>query len=53
MLSSQDDENHLEGQSPNTEVLWCAQVPDIESLVMRSQLRWIGHVLHMEDLRLP
>ena len=37
---------------PNTEVLKWAQTTSIEAFI-RVQLRWLGHILHMEDGRLP
>ena len=38
---------------PNTEVLWRARSTSIEALLIKAQLRWTGHVLCMEDGRLP
>lgn len=37
----------------NTEVLRRTAMPGIEALIMRAQLRWVGHVVRMEDTRLP
>eukprot|EP00745_Piridium_sociabile_P040226 TRINITY_DN767_c0_g1_i3.p1 TRINITY_DN767_c0_g1~~TRINITY_DN767_c0_g1_i3.p1 ORF type:complete len:1045 (-),score=247.16 TRINITY_DN767_c0_g1_i3:182-3316(-) len=37
----------------NTEVLRRAQASGIEALIIRSQLRWVGHVVRMDDSRLP
>ena len=39
--------------TPDTAVLEKAQCPNIESLIMSSQMRWAGHLLRMEDTRLP
>ena len=38
---------------PNTEVLKSAQTNRIEAYLIKAQLRWTGHVLRMEDGRLP
>ncbi|XP_049869331.1 uncharacterized protein LOC126369082 [Pectinophora gossypiella] len=38
---------------PNTEVLRRAGLSGIEALIMKHQLRWCGHVLRMDDSRLP
>ena len=37
----------------NQEVLRRSGLPGIETLIMHSQLRWTGHVMRMEDSRLP
>ena len=37
----------------NVEVLEKAEIPSIEAMLLRSQLRWAGHVHRMEDHRLP
>ena len=37
----------------NTEVLEKAETISIEALLLKSQLRWVGHVARMEDHRLP
>ncbi|KAJ0176190.1 hypothetical protein K1T71_008364 [Dendrolimus kikuchii] len=38
---------------PNTEVLRRSGMHGMEALLMQRQLRWCGHVLRMEDHRLP
>ena len=42
-----------EDRVPNTEVLRRAQMPSVESMVLSAQLRWAGHVVRMEDFKLP
>jgi len=42
-----------EDRVTNQEVLRRAALPGMEALIMRSQLRWSGHVMRMEDSRLP
>ena len=42
-----------EDRVTNQEVLPHAALPCIKALIMRSQLRWSGHVMCMEDNRLP
>ncbi|GFN94245.1 hypothetical protein PoB_002075100 [Plakobranchus ocellatus] len=37
----------------NVEVLEQAEIPSIEALIAKSQLRWAGHVFRMKDHRLP
>ena len=44
---------HWEDRVTNQEVLRRAALPGIEALIMQSQLRWTGHVIRMEDNRLP
>ena len=39
--------------TPDTAVLEKAQCPNIESLIVSSQMRWAGHLVRMEDTRLP
>lgn len=38
---------------PDTEVLTCAGLPSIHTLMKKHQLRWAGHVARMPDYRLP
>ena len=38
---------------PDTEVLQRAEMESIHAVLLRSQLRWAGHVHRMEDNRLP
>ena len=42
-----------EDRVTNQEVLRHAALPGIEALFMQSQLRCLGHVMRMEDNRLP
>ena len=37
----------------NEDVLEEAQLPSIESILLKQQLRWAGHVARMEDSRMP
>ena len=46
-------EIHWEDRVTNQEVLSRAALPGIEALIIQSQLRWSGHVMRMEDSRLP
>ena len=38
---------------PDTEVLQRSEMESIHALLLRSQLRWAGHVCRMDDARLP
>jgi hypothetical protein len=38
---------------PNVEVLRRAGMPSVEALITKAQLRWTGHVVRMEENRLP
>ena len=38
---------------PNTEVLETCHITGIEAFLLSAQLRWTGHVIHMEDTWLP
>ena len=42
-----------EDRASNTEVLCRANMPGIETLIMKVQLQWVGHVIRMDDTRLP
>ena len=42
-----------EDRRTNTSVLEEANITSIEALIMNHQLRWAGHVVRMNDLRLP
>ena len=46
---------HIKWQDkvPDTEVLERSQMESIHAILMRTQLRWAGHVHRMEDNRLP
>ena len=45
----------MPSQGRNTEVLRRADILGIKELIMKAQLRWIGHVVWMDDMytRLP
>ena len=38
---------------PDTEVLTRAGLPSIQTILMKTQLRWAGHVARMPDYRIP
>ena len=38
---------------PDTEVLHRADMTSIHTLISKNQLRWAGHVVRMDDNRLP
>jgi hypothetical protein len=38
---------------PNTEVLRRTKSVTLENHIYRSRLRWVGHVIRMDDTRLP
>ena len=38
---------------PDTEVLTRAGLPNIQTILMKTQLRWAGHVARMPDHRIP
>ena len=38
---------------PDTDILKKAECLSIEAMVVRNRLRWAGHVVRMEDVRLP
>ena len=42
-----------EDRISNTEVLRRANMPGIEALIMKARLRWVGHLVRMDDTRLP
>jgi len=42
-----------EDRVSNTEVLQRAEMTGIQALIMKAQLRWAGHVVRMDDNRLP
>ncbi|XP_078612812.1 uncharacterized protein LOC144882704 [Branchiostoma floridae x Branchiostoma japonicum] len=44
---------HWSDYITNVEVLEQAEIPSIEATLMKTQLRWAGHVSRMEDHRLP
>ena len=46
---------HIKWQShvSDTEVLGKAGLPSVQSMVMKSCLRWVGHIVRMDDGRLP
>ena len=38
---------------PDTDILDLAAVPSIESLILLDRLRWAGHLVRLEDTRIP
>ena len=44
---------HWSDYVTNVEVLEQAEITSIEAMLLKSQLRWAGHVSRMEDHRLP
>ena len=42
-----------EDRVPYTEVLHRANMPGVEALIIKAQLRCVGHVVRMDDTRLP
>ena len=42
-----------EDRVTNQEILCRSSMPGVEVLIMKAQLRWTGHVMRMEDSRLP
>ena len=38
---------------PNTKVLEMCGITSVQSLLLKSQLRWAGHVVRMDDSRIP
>lgn len=46
-------QHKMAGQVSNVEVLEKCKIPGIKSLLLKAQLRWLGHVARMKDSRLP
>ena len=44
---------HCTSRTPDPDVLERANSVSIETLIHRHRLRWTGHVIHMEDKRVP
>ena len=42
-----------EDKIPNIEVLRHAKMPSVETMILSAQLRWSGHVVRMDDSKLP
>ena len=37
----------------NAEILQRADIEDVEALIIQAQLRWTGHVIRMQNFRIP
>ena len=44
---------HWKDKIPNTEVLERCKITGIEAFLMKAQLRWAGHMVRMDDQRIP
>ena len=42
-----------ESYTPDTDVLSKAKIESISAIVLRNQMRWAGHLVRMDDARLP
>ena len=52
-LNNSTDISSLNHEHLNLEVLERAESQSIESMLIKAQLRWTGHVIRMEDYRIP
>ena len=52
-LSEKASKDQVARQIPDTEVLARADMMSLPTLLMKYQLRWTGHVVRMQDTRLP